>query len=190
MPSLAIQSNDNEPLLRATFGAASINVTPAATPTVIWVMAGLAGKVIRIKNLNVYGIATGNGVMHCAVKRLSALPTAGTAVGVTAASHDTNDLLTPLPVIQHYTANPNAIAGITTGLIDGGPIGFSSGGQLNPFNKSLGWLNDKAMVLRGVLDVIAVDLLGGAVPAGGAFSVGVEFTVETAGGSFDTSAVI
>lgn len=191
MATLAIQSNDNEPLIRRTFGAASINVTPAATPTVIWCMSGVAGGVIRVKSLSLYGVATGNGAMYAVLKRLNALPSAGTAVAVTPGSHDSGDasiLGGVNPTIQHYTANPSAIAGITVATIHGAAVGFAPGGSLGVANWSMGWLNDKAIALRSATDVLALDLLGGAVPSGGAFTVDVEYTLEVAGNSFDALA--
>ena len=191
MPSLAIQSNDNEPLIRRTFGAASIAVTPAVTPTVIWCMGGVAGHVIRVKSLSLYGVATGNGAMYVAVKRLNALPSGGTAVAVVPGAHDSGDSVLNggvNPVIQHYTANPSSIAGITVTTMHGAAVGFAPGGSLGVGNWSLGWLNDKAITLRSATDVLALDLLGGAVPAGGVYTVDVEYTMEVAGNSFDVLA--
>lgn len=188
MATLAIQSNDNEPLIRQTWGAASINVTPAATPGLIWEMRGAAGRVIRIKSLSLYRVAIGNGVMYTALKRYSAVATGGTAVVVTPQPHDTLDVLSAdaQPQIRHFTANPTA--GTLVGTIHGAAVGFALGGSLGVGNWSMGWSNDKALVLRGTSDVIGLDMLGGAVPAGGVYTVDVEYTNELSGNSFDAQA--
>ncbi len=184
--ALAIQPNDNEPLLRATYGAAAV-FTPAATPSLIWYMQGVAGKTIKIKNLTLSAGGTSAGFMSALLRRYTAAPTGGTAVAMPTMRHDLNDPVSTV-AMNYFTANPTP--GANLGIMHGGRIGFSTGGQIDRLNWALTWLNDKAITLRGVNDIIGFDLGGGTVPAGGVLDIDVEWTEETASGPFDSQIVI
>lgn len=186
MATIAISPNDNEPMLRATYGASAV-WTPAATPTLIWSMFGVLGKVIKIKNLTLSAGGTSSGFMSPLLKRYTAQETGGTAVVMPPMRHDIQDPVSSVPM-RYYTANPTP--GASTGILHGGRIGFSTGGQIDRLNYAMSWLNDKAICLRGPTDGIGFDLGGGTVPAGGVFDIDIEWTEETAGSGFDTVPVI
>jgi hypothetical protein len=184
--ALAIQPNDNEPLLRATYGAATV-FTPAATPTLVWTMAGATGKTIKIKNLTLSAGGTSAGFMSVLLKRYTAAPTGGTSVAMPGIKHDTSDPA-PSGSMAYWTVNPTP--GAVVGILHGGRIGFSTGGQMDRLNWALTWLNDKAITLRGPTDIVGFDLIGGTVPAGGVLDIDVEWTEEVAGGPFDSQVTI
>lgn len=175
-PSITIQPSDNEPLLRATYGAGNTGFTPAATPTLAWLMRGSAGKIIRVKSLTFSASAGTPGLMGAALKRYSSAAAAGTFVTATNMPHDLGDPASGA-VVGHYTANPTP--GTSLGIVHAGRLGFSGAGQIDRLSWQFGWLNDKALVLQGATDWIGLDLLGGTVPAGGVIDWDVWWTEET-----------
>jgi hypothetical protein len=174
--SIPIQPSDNEALIRATYGAGSAGFTPAATPTLAWLMRGSATKLVRIKSLTFSAAGSAAGLMGAALKRYSTAAAAGAFVAASALPHDPADAPSGVAV-GHYTANPTP--GTVVGTIHAGRLGFATGGQIDRLTWQWTWLNDKALVLNGATDWIGLDLLGGAVPAGGVIDWDVEWTEET-----------
>jgi len=175
--TIPVQISDNEPITRATYGAGSAGYTPPATPGLTWLMRGATNKIIRIKSLTFSAAGSSAGLMPAALKRYSTAATGGTFVTAPNMRHDLNDPQSNA-IVGHYTTS-NPTPGTSLGILHAGRLGFATGGQIDRLNWSWTWLNDKAPVLAGVSDWIGLDLLGAAVPAGGAIDWDVEWTEET-----------
>lgn len=169
--------SDNEPLMRATYGAGSSGYTPPATPTLTWLMRGSPTKLIRLKSLTFSAAGSSAGLMPATLKRYNTAASSGTFVAATAMPHDPLDIASRA-VVGHYTTS-NPTPGTAVGTLHAGRLGFATGGQIDRLSWQWAWLNDKAPVLSGAADWIGLELGGAAVPAGGVIDWDIEWTEET-----------
>lgn len=179
MPTIAISPNDNEPLLRATYGAGAVGFTPAATPTGVWELfnPSTSLSVARVKQITFGAAASAAGLMGAALKKVTAQCTGGTPVVATIVPHDSRSRASGL-VCRHFTANPTVPSGGSlVGIVHAGRLGFSTGGQLDRLGWQFAWVNDKPIVLRPG-EGLVLDLLGGTVPTAGQLDWDLEFTEE------------
>lgn len=138
----------------------------AATPTDVLTLTGSASKIVRLRKLTLYGLATAVGILDAALIRRSAANTGGTSAAQTAMKLDTVDAAASA-VLTQYTANPGAL-GTAVGNIDVGKLNFSLAGAITPLVWD--WTGVKAPTLRGVTDILALNFAGGALPLGVGFS--------------------
>lgn len=168
--------SDNEPE-RATFGCGLFNLTPNANATDIVGIVGSATKTIRIKSIIISGSATAaTNVGIYLVKRTTA-NTGGAPSNQTVASHDSADG-SATATVPLYTSNPTALG--TGSVIHAARLNLApaANGSIDRVYWQFAWLNDKALVLRGVAQSLQINFNGQAVPAGGALDVDLEWTEE------------
>lgn len=163
-----------------TFRFCSLALAMVATPTDALIIQGSATKTVRVKRIKITGQATAQGAMPVQLVRRSTAGTLGSAVltALTAAKHDTGDATATAVVSTVGTANYGTV-GTTAGTLEVGRLGMSAlatgtagDGQSVVWDYSTRM--DKAMVLRGATDFLAVNFNGAAIPSGGV----VDFTVE------------
>lgn len=179
MATIPVSPNDNEPLLRATYGCGATGFTPAATPTGVWEMFNPAqsGRVMRVKQLTFGAGGSAAGFMGAALKKTRALSTGGTPVVATVVAHDSRSRAS-VATVRHFTANPTVPSGGSlVGVVHAGRLGFTTGGQVDRLGWQFAWVNDKPIVLRPG-EGLVLDLLGGTVPASGVLDWDLEFTEE------------
>jgi hypothetical protein len=148
--------------------------TPAATPTDMIVITGSASKTGRVKRIALGGIATTAGSMPVTLIRRSVINTGGTSAAVTSGGkHDVNDATaTVIPAI--YSANASGL-GTSAGNLGQGRLWLPlSTGQPFPLVWDFSTRQDKALILRGTTDFIAINGNGATVPAGGAIDYEIE----------------
>ena len=174
-----IPQSDNEPE-RNTYGATVTNVTPAATATDIFTITGAANRLIRVKQIIISGTATAASNIFLFLAKRSALNTGGTATTLTAVPHDSGDNAAQA-VVRSYTANPSGV-GTLVGLMHGGRVNLApaANGSIDRLVWQFAWMNDKAPVLRGAAEVLAINNAGAAIPAGGALDFDILWTEEPA----------
>lgn len=156
---------------RGTYGVSAVAVTPAATPTDVVTLYGSATKTLRVKQVVVSGLATTAGSMDVSLIKRTAVNTAGTATAPTVALFDSSDSAASATVAQ-YSANPTTGAGIAlaTKKLNMGVAGAGGTVCFDFANR-----NDKALILRGAAQGLAINLNGQAVPAGGTISYSIEW---------------
>ena len=164
--------SDNDPL-RASFGLFLPGVTPAATPTDLLTIQGSATTNVRLRQLVVTGTATSATNIIINLIRRSAANTGGTFVAKTMVQRDINDNA-QTAVVNLYSANPTGL-GTAVGTMDGCRLNLAPAatGSIDRMMFQWSWLNDKAPLLKGVNDFIALNLGGAAWPAGGALDIGL-----------------
>jgi hypothetical protein len=166
---------------RATFRYVAQDITPVATATDVYVLSGSATKVIRVTKVIIVGTATAASIYdHYVLKRTTA-NTAGTFTSITAAQSDSTDAA-QTATLALYTANPSAVG---TGIAINAnktylPAGGSPAAAALPVVYSYGVSNDKAIVLRGVAEALAINFAGQAVPAGTQLYLSIEWTEDAA----------
>jgi len=173
--SLAVSTNGT----RSTFRYVAQDVTPVATATDVLVLSGSASKVIRVTRVSVTGTATAASIYdHYLIKRTAA-NTGGTSTSLTAAQSDSTDA-TQSATLKLYTANPSALG---TGIAAEGnktylAAGATPGAAALPHAYSFGDRNDKAIVLRGTAESLAINFGGQAVPSGANLYLSIEWTED------------
>lgn len=162
---------------KATYSAAAVNFTPAATPTDVCVLPGSASKTIRVTRIMVQGFATTKGSMALVIVKRTTADTGGTSAALTVIPYDSGDAAGTAAPLK-YTANPTINS--TVGTYDTKSLNFAvAGDESTPYIFDTSYRGGaKALVLRGVAEQIAVNLSGAAVPTGGTIGCSYEWTEE------------
>ncbi|TGE35886.1 hypothetical protein E4K67_22480 [Desulfosporosinus fructosivorans] len=158
--------------LQSTYGYAAVAITPAATPTDLLTISGSATKTVRVKSVTVSGQATTAGSMDVSIVKRTAVNTAGTASAPVPGKFDSSDAAATAALAQ-YSANATALGAgvvIATKKLN---LGLAGAGGSVTFDFAT--RNDKALILRGATQALAINLNGQAVPAGGTITYAVEF---------------
>ena len=156
----------------STYGVSGQGKTPAATTTDIVTLTGSATKIVKIKRVTVSGQAATAGSMDVSLVKRTASNTGGTSTTVTAGQFDSTDSASTA-VAKLYTANPSALgAGValTTQTLNFGVAGAAGTVVFDFANR-----NDKAIYLRGIAELLAINLNGGTVPATSLLGYTIEF---------------
>lgn len=153
---------------KATYSVAGANLALAATPTDVLTLAGSASKTVRLRRLTLFGLATAAGLLDVLLIRRSAVNTGGASAAVPGQKRDINDAAATA-VFSQYTANPAGL-GAAVGTVETGKLNFPLAGGVSPLVFDFVANAGKPLVLRGVADILAVNLNGGALPVGVAFS--------------------
>lgn len=164
---------------RSTFHYVAQDVTPVATATDVVVLSGSASKVIRVTKVSIVGTATAASIYdHYVIKRTTA-NTGGTSTTKTAAQSDSSDAA-QTATLSLYTANPSALgAGVSVEANKSYlAAGATPGAAALPTVYTFGTRNDKAIVLRGTSESLAINFGGQAVPAGASLYLSIEWTED------------
>ena len=173
-PALLV-SNDGS---KATYQYSGAAFSMQATPTAFILIQGSATKTIRIKRIRVAGVATAQGNMQIQLARWSTAGTPGSAVltAVTPVKHDIQDPAATAVVSTVGTANytTQGTGSATPFLCDRIQMAVVATGQITPNEFNFATRSDKAIVLRGTSDYIAISGNGSAIPTGGVIDWQVE----------------
>ena len=167
-----VAAADNEPE-RATFGAFLYNLAPAsATLTDLFLMQGAAGKVIRVKSIILSGTASSATNVPVILYKRTTNQTGGTTTAVTRTAKDSADGAANM-VLNHFGTGAAPTPGTGT-MVDGGRLNLApaANGSIDRLLFQYSWQNDKAVVLRGASEWLAVNFNGTTTPAG----VGIDFS--------------
>lgn len=168
---------------KTTYAASQLLFTPAATPTDVFTITGSATKAVRITRIEVTGLATTAGTVDVALVMRSTANSGGTSTGSPSAiPYDSNSAAASATVLA-YTANPTlgtAIGAATTGYIRAQRafLNVAATGASEHINFDFGNRPSQAVVLRGITQVLAVNLNGNTLPTGTKLSISVEWTEE------------
>lgn len=183
-PSLTAQGLvvRNIPKTRATYGATSIDITPATTATDVFTITGSASKTVYIHKITVTGNRTAHAHDLLVLLKRSTANTGGTFTTRTAVPYDSdNDAATA--TVRAYTANPTL--GTLVGEIQARRVSFpvqtptnaqGNGGSVNPWV----WEYTKdaqPITLRGTSEVLAINLNGITI-AGRSLQFSIEWSEE------------
>lgn len=162
---------------KSSYGASVQGLVPAASATDIFTITGSATKTIRITRIEVSGTQTTAGQVDVIVLKRSTADTGGTSTAPTLVPHDKSNAAATA-VVNAYTANP--AVGTLVGNLRAGKLFVAAPATASPTTimaMDFGPRPAQALVLRGVTDVIAINLNGSTV-TGGSFNIGIEFTEE------------
>lgn len=161
---------------KATYATSITRLTVAATATDIFSITGSATKTVKITNITVSAIATAAGVFSILFIKRSAANTGGTSTTPTIASYDSTNA-SATAVVRAYTVNPTAL-GAAVGTIQSFNLltSTTTGSAAQFFEDSFG-LGKQPIVLRGVAEVLAINLNSITI-TGGAFNIAIEWIEE------------
>lgn len=160
---------------KATFKYAG-TFTPVAAPTDAIIIKGSPTSTLRIKQIKLGGLCTTAGVMPVTLIRRSTANSGGTAVlnAVSAGKLDTGDAAPGGVVSTVGTGNFSSL-GASANNIGQGRMFLN---LVTAAPQQLTWefatRQDKALILRGVLDFLCINFAGAAVPAGGVIDYDIE----------------
>ena len=167
--------------------AASGTFTPPATPTDMVTIAGSASKIVRVISFFIATTNTAAGSQQFLLIKRSSANTAGTFVAATMVPYDSTDA-GATAVVGHYTANPTGL-GTAVGTIKtiraASPVAVpgsfagvrENAGQdflVDEVNSRV----DRAITLRGIAQVLALNFAGAALVAGQTHAYSVVWTEE------------
>lgn len=173
---------------KATFSAAKVGLVPAASATDIFTITGAAGVTVRVTHIELTATttsATPSAIDILLVKRSTA-NTGGTTTGSpTPVPHDRLNAAVNATVLA-YTANPGALGTIVgtairnvkyqQALVTQTSTDFPG---VQPLVWDFGNRPGQGIVLRGVNDVLALNLNAASAAAGSLFDISVEWTEDT-----------
>lgn len=178
-PATRIPMAENEPV-KPTFGAGIIGLTLAATPTDILTIRGAAGKIIRVKSIIVNGNSGTNGAYPLSFIRRSAPNTGAAGVAVQGYAHDTADGAPAASLLTWNNTTGNPTVGAAVGTLHAGRLVAANASNLDRLSMQYSWLNDKGLVLRGVNDLLALNMGGAALAAATTVDIDLLWTEENA----------
>lgn len=162
------------PIAKPAFRYASIGNTPAATPTDVLTLTGSATKTIRVRRIWVSGLAGTAGLLTPRLVRRAAANTGGTSTAPTPMKMDTADAAAT-GVLALYTANPTINSTVGTLGARALFLNLATAGK-DAVEWEFPGTYHRGLVLRGALDILAVNFAGAAVPAGGLLDFELEWT--------------
>ena len=159
----------------ATYSAAIVGLTVAATATDIFTLTGSATKTVRVSRILVNGVQTTAAQVNVLLIRRSTADTLGTSTAPTAATYDTTNAAATATALA-YTANPTL--GTTVGTASARRVfipGAATASDAQGLEIVSGDVGQQLMTLRGIAQVLAVNL-GGVTVVGGSLNVTIEWT--------------
>lgn len=159
---------------KATYRYFSAGNTPAATPTDVLTLTGSATKTIRVKKIVLSGLATTAGQFVWLLVRRSTANSGGTSTAPAVQKHDTGDGAATA-VLALYTVNATSL-GTAVGTVRGGRLFHAlTTAQNDRLVFDFSTNQDKALVLRGTTDILAINGNGGTLPTGATLDIEIEF---------------
>jgi len=174
---VAVASVNNEGT-KTTYSAAITALAIAAAATDFFTIIGSATKTVRVTRIEISGVATAAGATTVQVLKRSAADTTGTSTAPTVVPHDSTDAA-GTAVCAAYTVNPGGL-GALVGLIRSvRPTFTTAAGAIPEVPVVLDFTlrNEKAVVLRGVAQNLALGL-NGATVAGLTLDIDITWTEE------------
>src|SRR5260370_1349299 len=169
-----------------TYSAAKVGLVPAASATDIFTITGSASKIIRVTHIEITATTTAAtaAALDILLLKRNVANTGGTSTGSpTPVPHDINAPTVSATVLA-YTANP------TVGGLQATAIRNSKFFQtlatytatdfpvVTPLISDFGNRPASAIILRGITDVLAINLNGVSASAGALFNVSADGTEE------------
>lgn len=154
----------------AVFRAAATNVAIVGTQDTI-IIKGSDTKTVRIRRIELGGIATAASAWAVTLIRRSADCTGGTPVTPTVAKMDTTSA-SATATVRHFTAANTPGAAVATLWAGRWNLGIAASAQVTP--TVIEGTGRASIVLRGATDFLVVNAAG-AIPTGATFDYTIEW---------------
>ena len=172
---LAYLGDNPNPIYRYAVAA----FAAVATPTAMLLIQGSATKTVRVKSIEITGVATAAGNMQVGLAKWSTAGTKGSAVltALTAVINDSKDGAASAVVSTVGTANYTTQGTGGTTYLKTGRLQLSAAGSglaVEPFRYKAKGEESKPITLRGTSEFLAITGIGSAIPAGGVLDITIE----------------
>lgn len=163
---------------KPTYSAAITGLAIASAATDVFTIFGSASKTVRITRISVGGVSTSISALPVLLIKRSTADSSGVSTSPTMVAHDSNDAAATASVAA-YTANPTL--GSTVGTMQARRITFTTGGAgvaeiPNVFDfENRG---ERAIVLRGTAQGLAINLNGASIPSGLTLDIDITWSEE------------
>lgn len=172
---------------KATYSAAKVGLVPGSSATDIFTLTGSATKIVRVTRIEIAGTSTSasGAALDVLLLKRSTANTLGTSTGSpTPVPHDSADAVATATVLA-YTAVP------TTGTLVGTAIrnqklmlalATDTSSDFPPMDRivwEFGNRPSKGLVLRGIGEVLAINLNAATPTATASFDIAIEWTEES-----------
>lgn len=161
---------------KTTYAVGSLGITPAANPTDLWTLIGSGTKTVRLLRLAISGFATAAATIEVQLIRRSAANSGGTSSTPTLVSSDSNNAAATA-VVSLYSVNPASL-GSTVGNMRAAKLNLGAAGAAGSLIWDFGTRNGQGLVLRGIAQGLAINLVGAAMPSGASFAIDAEFVED------------
>jgi len=171
---------------KATYSAAKVGLVPAASATDIFTITGSASKIVRVTRIEIVGTSTAAtaAALDVLLLKRSTADTAGTSTGSpTPVPHDSANPTATATVLA-YTANPTLGSIVGTAIrnqkmmLSLATYTATDFPPTNPIVWDFGNRPSQAIVLRGINEVLAINLNGVTPTATASFDVMAEWSEE------------
>jgi hypothetical protein len=171
----------NVPNEKASFMAAISGLAPAASATDIFTITGKAGRVVKINQIQISGIATAASAIPISIVKRSTVNSGGTSAAVSAVLMDTaNAGASPAAAsVLSYTANPASL-GTSLGNIATARMILSTASAsvgTSPIVFAFERMYMKLPTLRNETESLCLNY-GGATAAGNSVDISISWTEE------------
>jgi hypothetical protein len=170
---------------RATYSAAKVGLQPAASATDIFTISGAAGKVVRVKRIELSATTTSAtpAALDILLLKRSTPNSGGTTTGSpTPVAHDINSPATPAATVLAYTANPSSLGTLVgTALRNQKYLMALATWTATDFPQvdhlvwDFGNRPSQEIILRSANDVLAINLNGATPASTASFDIAIEW---------------
>lgn len=178
LPALA-QTQNVQPIRRATYSAGFVALTPAASATDFFTLTGSASKTIWVHGAGCSGASTAAALPVVQVVKRSTANSAGTSVNLTEVPHDSLSSAASATALS-YTANPTTgtLVGVvrTFRMATDAAASTATPTAPTPVGFRFGEVWTQPIVLRGTAQVLAFNANGASFAAGTTLSCWVEWS--------------
>lgn len=173
------QTQNVQPIRRATYSAAIAALTPAASATDFFTITGSATKVIWVHKLSCSGASTAAAIANLSIVKRSTANSAGTATTPTVVPYDSLNTAGSA-VVRAYTANPTTgtLVGLMSTVRMPTDAATTTASPTDPGSVLLqfGLVWTQPIVLRGTAQVLALNNGGATFATGTSLSCAVEWS--------------
>lgn len=170
---------------RMTFSAAKVGLVPASSATDIFTITGSASATIRVTRIEIVGTTTSAtpAALDVLLLKRSTANSGGTSTGSpTPVPHDSQNAAVAAAVAA-YTANPASLGTLVGTAIRNQKLMLTlatyTATEFPPVDRvvwEFGNRPSEAIVLRGINDVLAINLAGATPTATASFDIAIEWT--------------
>lgn len=160
--------------IKTTYSASIQNIIPVSTPTDLFTITGSATKTIRVLRIAFSAVKTAASTMDVLLIKRSTANSGGTSSSIFGVPHDSNNNAATATVLA-YSVNPTL--GTAVGTVRGRKILVNASGTAGDYLVFEFGKIGQAIVLRGINDVLAINL-NGVTMTGGLCNVSIEWTEE------------
>ena len=162
--------------LYGTLGGTT-NFVPVATPTDTVCLIGATGSTVRVKRIDVSGVAGAAGTMDVSIVKRTALDTGGSPAARTVGLHDSSQVASVV-TLNEFKANPTPPLGAGV-VLRTRQLNLGVAGAAGLVSFDFATANDKPLLLTKATEQVCINLNGETLPTTPKFAYSIEWQEST-----------